>query len=322
MKNHKKILGLLLIAVAVTLLFPLHALAAKSVDLTKSGELSLSYQDNGTPLSGAEFSIYLLASVDEAGKLTVTEEFAGYHVDFGAGNDTKTLASTLEGYVLRDHIKPTDRGTTDSNGTLSFPTGEEKLTLGLYLVLGSRYQQNDTVYDPQPFLVTLPTFEGDTPYYHVTVTPKFEAYDTPSEKDTVTRKVLKIWKDEGNETNRPKKIVVQLLRDGELYDTVTLSTANSWRYTWSDLDAGYRWMVVEETPGGYTVEVTREGITFVVTNRWEEPDTPPPTDPTLPEDPNLPQTGQLWWPVPLLICGGLLFIVAGLIRRRGNADEE
>lgn len=34
----------------------------------------------------------------------------------------------------------------------------------------------------------------------------------------------------------------------------------------------------------------------------------------------LAQTGQLWWPVPVLICGGLLCIAVGLIRRR-EADE-
>lgn len=32
----------------------------------------------------------------------------------------------------------------------------------------------------------------------------------------------------------------------------------------------------------------------------------------------LPQTGQLWWPVPMLIFVGLLCIVVGLIRRRGT----
>lgn len=35
----------------------------------------------------------------------------------------------------------------------------------------------------------------------------------------------------------------------------------------------------------------------------------------------LPQTGQLWWPVPVLTAAGLLCIVAGLLRRRGNRNE-
>lgn len=35
----------------------------------------------------------------------------------------------------------------------------------------------------------------------------------------------------------------------------------------------------------------------------------------------LPQTGQLWWPVPLLTCAGLGCIAVGLLRRREARDE-
>ena len=52
-------------------------------------------------------------------------------------------------------------------------------------------------------------------------------------------------------------------------------------------------------------------------------ETTPPTKP--PEKPGkpgkLPQTGQLWWPVPVLVCAGLACIAVGLIRRRRGQDE-
>ena len=35
----------------------------------------------------------------------------------------------------------------------------------------------------------------------------------------------------------------------------------------------------------------------------------------------LPQTGQLWWPVPVLACAGLGCIAVGLFRRREAKDE-
>ncbi len=35
----------------------------------------------------------------------------------------------------------------------------------------------------------------------------------------------------------------------------------------------------------------------------------------------LPQTGQLWWPVPVLVCAGLGCIAVGLLRRREAKDE-
>ena len=114
----------------------------------------------------------------------------------------------------------------------------------------------------------------------------------------------------------------------QVYDTVTLNSKNNWRYTWANLDNAYRWTVVEKEMEEYTAEVTREGNTFYVTNSFSEdiPDEPTPTTkpdtPTTPGKPTLPQTGQLWWPVPVLIAAGLLFIVIGLLRRRGAADEK
>ena len=62
----------------------------------------------------------------------------------------------------------------------------------------------------------------------------------------------------------------------------------------------------------------REGITFVITNRYA--DAPPPT--TTPGGGKLPQTGQLWWPVPVLFAVGLALIVLGVARRREGGYEE
>ncbi len=324
MKMNKRITAILLTVLAVLLVLPLQALAAGRIDLTRGCGLTISYQDGTVPLAGAYFALYRVADVDETGELTITEDYAEYNVsvDIRGENDEawRTLASTLEGYTLGGGVKPTDSGTTDVNGQLTFPTGENQLLPGLYLVLGSRHRQGGMMYDAQPFLVLLPALDMDANdwNYDVTVTPKHESRPEPN--DTVDHKVLKVWKDDGHEEERPREITIQLLRDGQVYDTVTLSAENNWRYTWEDLDDGYRWTAVEETPEGYTVELTRESTTFVVTNTWDQPDTPPAT-PSTPDGPSLPQTGQLWWPVPLLLCVGLLFIVVGLNRRRGMSDE-
>ena len=129
-----------------------------------------------------------------------------------------------------------------------------------------------------------------------------------------------MW-DDANSSNRPTEVIVQLLRDGKVYDTVSLNSGNNWRYTWSDLDDSYTWTVVEKACKGYTVQVERDGITFVITNTREVdvPDNPTPPKPT---KPTLPQTGQLWWPVPLLMMGGLLFLVIGLFYRRRTSGEK
>ena len=61
----------------------------------------------------------------------------------------------------------------------------------------------------------------------VTVTNSY-----PSTKRTVT----KTWDDNNNQDRkRPSSVSVELLCDGQVYDTVTLSAANSWRYTWTEI---------------------------------------------------------------------------------------
>lgn len=107
-----------------------------------------------------------------------------------------------------------------------------------------------------------------------------------------------------------------MLRGDQIYDTVSLSADNNWRYEWTDLDGSYEWTVVEKETEGYTVEVSRESDTYVITNTYDEP------TPTVQEKTTLPQTGQLWWPVPVLTAAGLILIVIGLVRRRGGNDEE
>lgn len=321
MKINKRTAAMLLAVMAVLLLLPVQAFAAGSIDLNRDCNLTISYQDNGVSLVGAEFSIYRVADVDEGGELTATEAYSEFNVNIRGKNDSawKTLASTLEGYVLRDSMAAADKGTTDSQGKLSFPTGEKKLLPGLYLILGSRHTQNGRIYDAQPSMVLLPALdkEANEWNYKTEVNPKFESRPEPKD-ETVTRKVLKVWKDKGHEKNRPEKIQVQLLRDGKVFDTVTLKEENNWRHTWKDLDDAYRWTVVENKQEGYTVEISREGVTYVVTNTYagKEPGKPTPGKPTL------PQTGQLWWPVPLLAAAGMLLLVLGLLRRRGASDEK
>lgn len=118
----------------------------------------------------------------------------------------------------------------------------------------------------------------------------------------VNRSVLKIWKnDEEHLDERPTSIEVALLRDGEVYEIVTLNEENGWQYTWMDLDGTYEWTVKEVTVlDSYTSSILQDGDLFILTNKYSE----------------IPQTGQLWWPVPLLLMGGLTLIVIGLMQRR------
>lgn len=188
----------------------------------------------------------------------------------------------------------------------------EGLSPGLYLVLGESYTQGNTVFTPSPMLFYLPGQGEDGGWeYEVTASCKFDQEETTDA--TVSRKVQKVWKDSGNQSKRPEMVFVQLLENGAVVDTVALSEENNWEYTWEGLDASSRWQVAETgVPDGYTVTVTQEGTLFVVTNTY------PGKTPS-----KLPQTGLLWWPVPLLACAGLVLVIAGAAaRRRGRGSHE
>lgn len=121
----------------------------------------------------------------------------------------------------------------------------------------------------------------------------------PEDKDV---KVMKIWKDENHEEERAEKIEAELLGNGVVYDTVVLNEENGWQYEWKGLDGTIEWTVREKTVlNKYKSNVVIDRGVFVITNTYTV----------------IPQTGQLWWPVPVLISIGLVMLCLGILRRRG-----
>lgn len=47
----------------------------------------------------------------------------------------------------------------------------------------------------------------------------------------------------------------------------------------------------------------------------------PSEKPTPPEEPELPQTGMLWWPVPVMACLGMAALCVGVMRQRRNSEK-
>ena len=151
--------------------------------------------------------------------------------------------------------------------------------------------------------------------------------------------VKKVWKldDGGTATDA---VQVALLRNGVEYETVTLGENNGWGHTWSRLNDNYIWTVQEvEVPEGFTVSIDRGfGNSFTITNddeprdnpeEPEDPDEPEipdiPDEPDTPEEPGLPQTGQNWWPVVLVLTlgGGMLLVgVHDMRKRRYHGKHE
>lgn len=307
------------------------AFASGSTEPNRETSLSVYFGEDGEGFSGVEFSVYRVASISADGTYMLTEEFTHYPVSVDGLDSSgwRALAQTLDSYVTRDGLMPLQEERTGQDGWIRIA----ELPAGLYLVIGNQYRLGNTIYTPEPILISLPGLSEDGQWiYDVKAICKFDRETIPDVPYTsVSYTVQKVWRD-GEAEDRPAEIRVQLLRNGAVVDTVILSKENNWSYTWRNLNSGYKWQVVEaEVPDGYTVSVEREGRIFVVTNtRPDEPDKPNnPDEPDKPEEPDvppptLPQTGLLWWPVPLLMCSGLLLLAAGLIvlRRQRDTDEK
>ncbi len=410
----KRMVPMLLGLICAAGLLPAQAFAAGAIDPDRGVSLTIEYKDDGAAVADVPFDLYYVADVDAYARFTLAGDFQKYPVKVNDLDSAawKALAETLVAYADRDGLEPLDTGKTDGEGSLRFPSRQPRLSAGLYLVVGRQLVVDGYTYDTEPFLISLPNLdaEGDRWSYDVVATPKYEK-TPPTPAETVERKVLKVWKDDVLES-RPQSIAVQLLRDGAIFDTVTLSEANNWQYAWGELPkynedgSEIVWRLTEEEPGDYTVLVEKEGITFVVTNTYspEKPDGGLVTRTVqkvwsdkgyenkrpaqiavsllengrvydtqtltaannwshtwkdLPErdadgneiswtiqesgvsgytasvtqngntfvltnsynNPKLPQTGLLWWPVPLLAAGGVLFIALGIAaKKRKNRD--
>lgn len=77
--------------------------------------------------------------------------------------------------------------------------------------------------------------------------------------------VNKVWYGAG--ISHPTSVEVTLYRNGEVYETVTLSPENDWSYTWEGLTDEFQWTVDEPSvPSGYVKTVRQDGWSFTVVN--------------------------------------------------------
>lgn len=291
------------------------AFTAFPASAAETGSITVEFRHETEPVAEASFEIYKAAEWNGS-KYSLIAPFNGYPVNLSdnpSSEEWKAAASTLSAYAARDNLTPLATAKTDADGRLKF----ENLSEGLYLLLGTPTKRDDTMFLPQPMLVSVPYKTKDGNDYDVVTEPKYDTEKITGEK--ISRRALKVWKDKGNENKRPQEVTVQLLCDGKIYDEQILNAKNNWSYTWENLDSAHAWQLTEkEIPKDYTVKVTQEGITFTVTNTNNNPPPPPPSEP------KLPQTGLLWWPVPVLAGIGAVSLFLGiflLLFKKGEPHE-
>ena len=323
----KRIQKILITCLMIMICLSQPAYASKA----KKGSLTTTY-----PCAGIEVQLYHVANEGKNSKFILEDRFSQYPI--GLTNKTKDewagQAKALETYIHRDNVEADYTKQTDSSGKVSF----EQLPRGLYLVTAKVHEEDGYIYTSMPYFITIPgkTVNGKR-QYNVTTKAKYEI--KPVSDTMVDYKIAKVWQDSNNKyQNRPENITVQLLRDGEVYQEVQLSEDNNWQYTWNDLSSKYQWEAIEKKKTkGYIVSVSKEESSIVIKNIYwgddfyeETTEKKPTTEKKHKKESSketttekkLPQTGQLWWPLPFLVAGGVLCIGIGMIKQKRENDEK
>lgn len=269
------------------------------VDFSKKGkvDITLTKKDDNTGIKGAEITLYKVANATEENNNLVFKYSNGFEgCKASLSNlESKTLTSEIIN-CLNDNVKGINL-TTTANGNVSF----KELDLGLYLVKQTKKVKG--YLEISPYLIALPKDNNNTWTYSISSKPKTEI------TELIDISVQKIWNTKiSNQNDKnilPSKVTIELYKENELIDTVTLNEDNNWYYTWLDMEKSDEYIVKEvNIPKGYTATYQQEDNLFIVTNTT-----------------SLVQTGQMTWLVAVIGLLGMIFIVSSYIISKRTNNE-
>ncbi len=372
-----------MLCLSLTLLVPAGQVSAATdengglgyIDTAKKGTLNIYYNFSGYgKMAGVKAHIYRIADVSKEGDFSLVAPFdsTGLSItdmtSISTHEQWKTITDTLSIYVKNNNVQPYAEATSGTDGFANLGEVETGLYYGYsdpVEIEGTRYVYYDVI-TPVPGPVMLDetgTSDWDGTWtnanYDVIAIPKRES--TRVEEDPEEFVVYKQWVDKGKSKDRPKSIKIKIYCDGELFDTVELSSKNNWQYKWK-YEKGHNFSVEEIVDSfKYKVDISETETGFIIINtKLDEPptetpptdtptDTPhtetPPSDsstPTVNDSPGvlgairklagelpavlgarrLPQTGQLWWPIPVLAIAGVLLILHGIRSERRRKENN
>lgn len=264
-------------------------------------------ENDGIVMENLELSVYQCATnISQEYFLSGDFEDCGVVFDNTSSSTLQTTANSLANVVLSDNITPLATATTDESGNAEFSS----LQNGVYLICGKTLTTETTEYKFSPMIVEVSYATDDV----VICYGKFTATDIPQPEIT-EYSVKKVWVCESDDSAvRPTEISVEIYLNSELFDTVALNSENNWTVSWESDQIDAQWSVKEiNIPEGYTVSYSNDSTSFEVVNTYSV--TPPQENPPQenpPTEPDIPQTGQLWWPVPIMIIVGLVLVALGM----------
>ena len=357
------LLAVLLVAALSVSVLAVEEHAARQPDYSKTGSIAVDIKTaTGVAVGGGTLTAYLVAEA----KYDDGDNFFEFTDDFkDCGLDLTEIDSAEPGAhdMAAQLVSYANSGTTvsvDDSGHADFTD----LALGLYLIVQETPAEE---YDPiNPFLVTVPFWDGEQLVYDVEAEPKpgtaiaLAKYDPPVEKlvevisGTAPADSEFVFRMTPSQPGYPMPENDEATIDsstGAL--TMTQKGEGTYEFGWMYFgvkDVGKTYTYTIEEVAGYDAHYTYNAMIYtltIVVNQDEETeeisldisckdsegndgievikfineykDDPPPPTPT--PTPKLPQTGQLWWPVPVLAGIGIAAFLLGLSRRRRESDE-
>lgn len=297
-KRLSAVLLTLLLSCALVLTTTL-AYAAQPAPLwSRSGSCGINVRMlyDGKPLAGGSLTLYQVGYVNgQSMEFTLTSDFAGSNEELGgfATDYKSSLARNLWMYAKNHNIQ----GTTKEIGA----TGEVKfegLDFGLYLVTQDSHANGYDAIDP--FLVSLPMYTEEEGYdYYIDAEPKIDKPNPPSpgggdeeKPDEPSSEVSSEPESSQPESSEPES------SQPESSQPESSQPGESSEPTSSEPGS---------TPGGTTPGGNTPGGNTPGGNTPGGGTTPGGGSST----PTLPQTGQLNWPIPVLVVAGLSLILVG-----------
>ncbi len=228
----------------------------------------------------------------------LSKEFkdSGISIDGIVDSPSEATARDILKYIKKNKIVSVSK--TSEYGKAQF----ENLSEGIWLV----FCEDSEKYSFNPYLVFLPFANNGGLNYNVTSTPKLKL----NKLDDKSIYVIKKWDDNNNEAKkRPEKITVELKRGEKVVDTVVLNEGNGWAHTFEGQSNEGKYSVNEKMVKNYSVKYSGDSENgFIITNTYNSG--------------KLPQTGQLWWPIGIVLFVGLLFVLLGIIELGARKNEE
>jgi len=340
----------------------------KQPDYSRNGSVTLDIKTaTGKTVGGGTLTVYRIADAvyengDNLFVLTDAFDESGTMPDKLISPDGKGLsieAEKLSIFTRENHIDGVATVTVGDDGHAAFTD----LPLGMYLIVQETAPED---YEPiNPFLITVPFWDGEKLVYDVSANPKLMSitgmakYDPPVEKLVEVKNGKAPTDSEFIFKMRPNALGYPMPENDEAeYDpasgTLTMkkhgpgSYEFGWMYFGTDHvgktytytiyeaagdDAHYKYdtmiyiltIVVNQDPEtkeisldiSYADPEGRPADAVKFTNVYTPSDNPPPSPP--PD--KLPQTGQLWWPVPVLALAGVAMLIVGIVLRRKSEKQ-